>query len=244
MFRFVFYLQFMYRPLLVVQLCLFSSFVASAQKNFSGKIYLKNTDSTLSGIYVFNSGRNINTISDKEGKYSIGANEGDEIIFSGLNIKTDTVTLTFDMIITQYHVELEQKYVTLEPVSISHSYRVDSLNRRNDYRRIFENTPNITGGNRPTNGVGISFSFFSYFSSKAKAQRKLKKRLLKEEQETYIDYLFSINWVASLTGLKDDSLHMFYYRYRPSYIFCKATDKHSMVVYISDSLKEFRNPKK
>lgn len=244
MFRFVFYLQFMYRPLLLFQLCLCSNFVASAQNFFFGKIYLKNTDSTLSGIYIFNSGKQINTISDKEGKYSIGANEGDKIIFSGLNIKTDTVTLTFDMIITQYNVELEQNYVILEPVTINRSYRVDSLNRRNYYRHIFENTPNITGGNRPTDGVGISFSLFSYFSSKAKAQRKLKKRLLNDEKETYIDYLFSIKWVASLTGLKDDSLHMFYYRYRPSYIFCKKTDRPGMVVYISNSIKEFRNPQK
>ena len=162
MFRFVFYLQFMSRPLLILQLCLFSSIVASAQNVFFGKIYLKNTDSTLSGIYIFNSGKSIKTISDNEGRFSVEANEGDKIIFSGYAIKSDTITLTFDMILTQYHVEIEQKYITMETVTIKRSYRADSLNRRNDYRRIFENTPNITGGNRPTDGVGISFSLFSF----------------------------------------------------------------------------------
>jgi len=47
---------------------------------------------------------------------------------------------------------------------------------------------------------------------------------------------------GKLTGLHDDSLRLFMYRYRPSYSFCRKTGREDMLIYINDKLKEFRKP--
>jgi hypothetical protein len=51
-------------------------------------------------------------------------------------------------------------------------------------------------------------------------------------------------WVERLTGMKGDSLKLFMYRFRPSYDFCRKTDRQGMTLYISEKLKEFRKPQK
>lgn len=208
-----------------------------------GKIYDRITDSVLAGITVFNRANKSFSVSAKDGSYSIAAGEGDKIMFTASGFKTDSVIVTFGHLLTQYDVSLSVRYVSLGGITLNSSYRADSLERRNIYRYYFDSLKNITGGNRPTDGVGISISPLSYFSSKAKQQRELKKRLLKEERESYIDRAFPAEWVERLTNLHGDSLRLFMYRFRPSYNFCRKTERADMIVYISDKLKEFRKPK-
>ncbi len=230
--------------LLIPALFIITPALLHAQGPLTGTIYYKQTDSVLSGINVTNNTQWVTSTSDRKGKYSIPAKEGDMIIFSGTGMQRDTITVTFSMLLTQHNAEMKEMFVSLRGVTVTGSYKADSLDRRNEYRNVFENTKNITGGNRPTDGVGISLSPFSYFSSRAKAQRKLKRKLLNEERESYIDFSFPEPFVASLTKLSGDSLRLFMYQYRPDYDFCRKTDRQGMIIYINDSLKEFRKPKK
>jgi hypothetical protein len=82
-----------------------------------------------------------------------------------------------------------------------------------------------------------------YFFRKARQKRQLKKRLIRNEREEVIDYSFPAQWVKRLTGPNGDMLHLFMYRYRPSYSFCRKTSRQNMLIYISDKLKEFKKPK-
>lgn len=214
----------------------------SAQQTLQGKIYDRITDSALAGINVFNRTNRSFSVSAKDGSYSIAASEGDKVMFTASGFKTDSVIVTFSQLLTQYDVSLSARYVSLSGITLNSSYQADSLERRNIYRYYFDSLKNITGGNRPTDGVGISISPLSYFSSKAKRQRELRKRLLKEERDSYIDRSFPAEWVERLISLHGDSLRLFMYRYRPSYDFCRKTDRADMIVYISDKLKEFRKP--
>lgn len=232
----------MNRLLLFILLFTILSSSANAQQTLHGKIYDRITDSTLAGINVFNRTNKSFSVSAKDGSYSIAASEGDKIMFTASGFKTDSVVVTFGHLLTRYDVSLSVRYVSLSGITLNSSYQADSLERRNIYRYYFDSLKNITGGNRPTDGVGISISPLSYFSSKAKRQRELRKRLLKEERDSYIDRSFPAEWVERLTSLHGDSLRLFMYRYRPSYDFCRKTDRADMIVYISDKLKEFRKP--
>jgi hypothetical protein len=148
------------------------------------------------------------------------------------------------MLLTPFDVTLQLRMVTLQNVKLISTYQQDSLQRRYEYRNIFKKQPGITGFNAPADGFGVTVSPLSFFSSKAKSIRTLKKRLLKEEQEDYIDRSFPKEWVERLTGLRNDSLRLFMYQFRPSYSFCRKTDHSGMLIYINDKLKEFRKPKK
>lgn len=229
------------RLLLFIFVCL-AGITAFAQRQVTGKVYLGKSDSVLAGINVFNKSKKINTLTSADGVYAIAAAEGDTLIFSGAGFENFLLVTEYYMLLTQQDISLKIDIRSLKPVTVFSSYQRDSLERRNQYRRIFEQTPNITGGNRPQNGFGVSISPLSYFSSKAKAQRKLKKRLIEQEQDSYIDFSFPEALVANLTKLSGDSLRLFLYRYRPSYKFCRNTDRQGMILYINDRYKEFTKP--
>ncbi len=232
-----------YRCLLVL-LMLHSTAILSAQQTVTGKVYSGVSDSVIRSATVYSKRLKDPVHSDQYGRYSIAASEGDTLIFSAIGFARDTVIVQFYMFLTQYDVTLAEKIVTLQGVEVTGNYQDDSLNRRNYYRDIFKKQPGVTGFNRPADGVGIVFSPITYFSKGARQKRGLKKRLLKEEKENYVDLSFPVEWVEKLTGLKNDSLTLFMYRYRPSYEFCRKTDRTGMLIYINDKLREFTKPVK
>lgn len=232
----------MLKPLLL-SLFILPAMLLRAQQSLSGRIYPGTGDSTLAGINIFNRTQKVSSLSAADGRYSIAAAEGDTVLFSGAGYENHLMVVEYYQLLIPQDINMKIDFRSLKPITVFSSYQRDSLERRNEYRRIFEQTPNITGGNRPSDGVGVSFSLFSFFSKKAKAQRKLKKKLLEQEQESYIDYSFPATLVANLTRLKGDSLRLFLYRFRPDYKFCRRTDRQGMILYINNCYKEFINPR-
>lgn len=216
---------------------------AKAQTSVKGKIYEAKTDTTIPGVNVYNLNSKRSSLSDKAGNYSISAAEGDQIVFSITGFKPDTLTVAYSNLLTRYDVTLHQEIITLRGVTVTGSYRADSIARKNYYSDIYS-LPGITGRNTPSHGFGVSISPFSFFSKEAKQKRQLKRRLIKEEQEYYVDRSFPKAWVASVTGLHGDSLDRFMILYRPSYTFCRKTDRQQMLLYVNEKLKEFKKPNK
>ena len=231
----------MNRLLPVIVFILFVN-IANAQSVVSGRIFEKVSDSLLTGINVLNTNSKESVRSDKEGRYSITANEGDKIIFSAAGFLPDTLLITYDQLLLRQDITLTTQFISLKAVTVTNSYYMDSIKRRNEYHDIF-NQKGITSNNRPSNGVGVSISPLSFFSYRAKQKRQLKKKLEKEETESYIDMSFPAEMVERFGQIHGDSLRLFMYQYRPSYEFCRKTDRPNMLVYISEKLKEFRKPK-
>lgn len=181
-------------------------------------------------------------LSGKNGQYTIKAAENDLLVFSYSGYIPDTIPIEPYMFYTQLDVTLKPSPLLLKGVTVvAGNYQTDSLNRQAYYRHILSvPEPGITGGNTPV-GFGISLSPFSHFSRESRQRRALKKRLAVLEKEDYIDHQFSELLVKRLTGLEGDSLRLFLYAYRPSYAFCRKTGTDEMILYISDSLKKFRN---
>ena len=209
-----------------------------------GKIYEAQTDSSIAAVNIYNLNTKQLVRSGIGGNYAIAAAEDEQIVFSMTGFKPDTVTVTYSMLLTQYDVTLYKQVVVLKNVTVTSSYEAYSMERRNYYSNIYDKQPGITGRNTPASGFGISLSPFSYFSSEARQKRQLKKRLIKQEQEDYIDRCFPVEWVAKLTGLKGDSLTRFMILYRPSYEFCRKTNRDKMLLYINEKLKEFKHTAK
>ena len=213
-----------------------------AQLIVKGKIYDAETDSVIVAVNVYNLNTKQSARSGTDGNYAIAAAEGERLVFSITGFKPDTVTVIYHMLLIQNDVTLRKQIVTLKNVTVTSSYMADSLERRNYYSNIYEKQPGITGRNTPSTGFGISVSPLSYFSYRAKQKRQLKKRLIRQEEEEYVDRSFPVEWVARLTGLRGDSLSRFMTLYRPSYSFCRKNTKEKMLLYISDKFKEFKKP--
>ncbi|HKZ67323.1 MAG TPA: carboxypeptidase-like regulatory domain-containing protein [Chitinophagaceae bacterium] len=209
-----------------------------------GKVYEAETDSVIATVNIYNTTTKSSTRSAADGSYNIVAAEENVIVFSISGFIPDTITVQFGHLLTQYDVTLHRQIISLQGVKVAASYQADSLNRRNYYNGIYAKQAGITGRNRPADGLGITLSPASFFSKESKQKRILRQRLEKQEKETFIDHSFSLPWVKNITGLSGDSLSLFMYSYRPSYSFCRKTDRQSMLEYVNEKLKEFRKQRK
>ena len=214
----------------------------AAQSALQGKIYDVKTDSLLTGVTIMNITGKKFVLSDRNGQYSIAAAENDLLVFSFSGYAPDTIPVEPYMFYTRFDITLKPQPLELKGVTVvATNYQTDSLNRQAYYRHILsKREPGITGRNTPV-GFGISLSPFSHFSRESKARRALKKRIAREEKESYIDHQFSAELVKRITRLEGDSLRLFMYSYRPGYEFCRKSGPQEMLIYISDCLKKFKN---
>ncbi|KYP13295.1 MAG: hypothetical protein A1D16_06565 [Flavihumibacter sp. CACIAM 22H1] len=216
-----------------------------AQQQISGTVFDANTDSLLQDVFVLNLNTQQSTVVSKNGRYSIPAAEGNRLVFTAIGYAPDTLKVEFHMFVTGYDISLKQRYSLLKTIVVSdRDYQADSLERREAYRHLLDKPlPGITGKNTPQSGFGIVLSPASFFSSKAKQQRELKKRLLYNEEMEYVDFRFSTSFVQKYTGLHGDSLQTFMLRFRPSYEFCRQSNQEDMINYINEKLKIYQRRK-
>ncbi|MBK7100115.1 MAG: hypothetical protein IPH58_19765 [Sphingobacteriales bacterium] len=228
-----------------ITVSIFLFHLSFSQSVLKGTVYKEGIDSLGAYVTVTNVSQGIVNLSAANGSYKIRVNEKDMVVFSYVGFLSDTIIVEKQLLIDGYDAFLlSNEGVILEKVTVRGDYRQDSLERRKYYENVYNKQTKVTGGNAPAAGVGVALSPITYFSKSGKETRELKKRLKKQEENYYIDYVFSPSWVSSITGLKDDSLRLFMYMYRPSYKFCRNNDRTALTLYVNDKLKEYSNPKK
>ena len=212
------------------------------QQSLSGKITKKGNTEIITGATISNKTRQAHNISDMGGNYRIAAIVGDTVIFSSAGYLPDTAIIKATDIATGLYISLAPNFVALPSVTVNeNAYQADSIKRREEYAFILDkkHPVKLLNEKREGDAPGLNFSPIGYFSTREKQKRKLKKRLLQQEEDYYIDYKFSADRVSQLSGLKGDSLKIFMKVYRPSYKFSRRSDYQLMLVYINDKLKLF-----
>lgn len=216
------------------------SSMGSAQQDLMGKVLKKGGREPLLGVTLLNSRMRKYNVSDMGGNYRIPAAPGDTIFFSSAGYLPDTLVAAPYMFAESFLVFLDPHIVTLSSVTVDESvnYQMDSIKRRDEYRFILDRKHPVKLWNekRASDGPGLNFSPMGYFSTSERRKRKLKKRLLEEERDYYIDSKFPVARVAQLTLLSGDSLRLFLLRYRPSYAFCRKASYQDMLLYINDKM--------
>ncbi len=217
-----------------------------SQSTLKGAAYDKLTDSLLPGVNIWNLTKGKGAVANSKGAYHIEADENDQVMFSHQGYRNDTVKVEFSHLQLGYNPNMQSASHTLETVYVDESYyRRDSIQRRLDNKEIYEQAEKkFVSRSGPTDGVGIAISPGSFFSKKNQELRKTKQRLEEEEEQAYVDFRFSESYVAYLTKLKGQDLQDFLLTYRPSYKFCRKTDKLNMQKYIAAKLEEFHAGKR
>lgn len=216
------------------------------QKQVAGKITKAGTNEIIAGATISNPSNHTNNISDMGGNYRIKATEGDTLIFSSAGYKSDTAIIKTLDLVSGLYISLAPNYVSLTTVVVNeNAYQADSIKRREEYSFILDpkHPVKLINEKRAGDAPGLNFSPIGFFSTREKQKRRLKKRLIQQEEDYYIDYKFSPEKVAQLSGLKADSLKQFMRLYRPTYAFCRKTDNQLMLVYINDKLRLFMKRK-
>jgi hypothetical protein len=158
-------------------------------------------------------------------------------------------------------VYLVQNLMMLNEVSIQNqrNFKLDSARIREQYARVFaykgtqftdifikrnfneKNAPmGYNVGHNTSNLVSVDLlSVLALIGKNHTQTSTLQKALLRDEDQTYIDQLFSKQKVSSITALKGDSLKNFMVRYRPSISQAKKLNSYDMMLYIKKRYAEF-----
>ena len=217
---------------------------AAPQQTLTGKIKRRSTSEVLPSVSVINRTQKRTNVSDQGGNYRIPASPGDTIVFTSAGYRPDTAFISDWMFHEKdgYLVAMVPNPVELPAVRVddADNYKKDSLKRKEEYAWVYPtHRRRLIGSETPEYGFGVILSPVDYFSARETQKRRLRRRLEQEEIDYYIDFRFPRAYVARVTGLSDDSLQTFMYRYRPSYKFCRRATNEDILLYINEKLKEY-----
>jgi len=158
-------------------------------------------------------------------------------------------------------VRLEPISIVLDQVSVSalRDYRADSIRNRKEYAKVFNYqapglkdvfinrantayTPNTYNAspNNATQLVSVNLLAVMGLLAKNKApESELQKILIRDEEATYVDHIFSKQKVMEITAMKGDSLQDFMAMYRPTIQQIKKMSGYDLITYIRKSYTEF-----
>ena len=218
-----------------------------AQQFLTGKIRRKDGMEPLTSVNVYNLTLRKHRLSDEAGNYRIQARSGDMVIFSIVGYHTDSIPVTAGILGSDFPVLLDVRVVDLQAVTVGNlsNYQLDSLARRQDYSWIYDSKPQpLLERQRQGDGVGVGLNVIPTGSSDDHHQiADWKKRISHEEEQHYVDFRYSRDYVSRLTHLQGDSLQQFMERYRPTYDYCRKAANVDILVFISDSYKKFEGGK-
>jgi hypothetical protein len=223
-------------------LLLFFSYEGFSQQSFLGKVHKKGGPELLMSVSIQNHTRKKFNISDMGGNFKIGAEQGDTVLFTSAGYKPDTVIVSAYMLAEPFDIYMEPHVMYLAPVQVGalSNYQMDSLERWKDYDWLAPKAK-IKKIDRQRQGDGVGISFSPQFKTdEDKQKERLKKRLDQEEQEFYIDFRFSKEYVTRLTHFKGDSLQQYMKTYRPTYSFCRDASSMDMLLYVNDTMKKYK----
>ncbi|HEX8357850.1 MAG TPA: hypothetical protein VF610_10575 [Segetibacter sp.] len=197
--------------------------VAHAQNvTVSGTVYditKKNPIEAVSVISTSGAG----TITDSTGFYSLTVSESDSIFFSYLNKATPKYPISGIQNLSSFDISIQKKVLQLPNIFVrQRNYQFDSVQNRLEYEKIFNyKKPGLSTSMNPSGGnvaVGLDLdeliNMFKF--RKNKRMVAFQSRLVKEEQEKYIDHRFNKGLVRKLTGLQSPQIDSFMVEFRPT----------------------------
>jgi hypothetical protein len=227
-------------------LLLFFSFEGLSQDLLTGKVLRKNSSEVLVSVSVQNHSRKKYTQSDMGGNFRVPAAEGDTVLFTSAGYRPDTLVVRSYMYFDGFEVAMDPNVMSLKAVQVGalSNYEQDSIQRWKDYEYLTSKPKtklldNIDRSRHGEDGIGITITP-KLHSSEDRDRFRLKKRLDQQEEDYYVDFRFSPEYVAKLTRFQGDTLRRFMTLYRPSYAFCRSAGTVDMLLYVNDSLIKFR----
>jgi hypothetical protein len=213
-----------------------------AQRFLTGKVLKRGSKEFLVSVSIENKTQRRHDLSDERGTFRIRSAQGDVLIFTHVGYQPDTIIVDTSMLAADYPEYMEPRAQMLRAVEVGSlsNYQLDSMARREEYNWVYDHgTPPRLERKRSGDGVGVNLNIFRNASREDQDREKLKKRLMREEEEHYIDFRYSREYVARLTRLRGDSLQQFMMHFRPTYEYCRKAANVDILVYVNDSFKKF-----
>ncbi len=190
------------------------------------------------------------TTTDSNGNYVITVRADDSIYFSYLDRSTVKYPVSTINVFTNFDIALHVDPIELKEVRVMpKNYRMDSLQNRRDYAKIFDfKKPSGIKLTSPSSGAGVGLDLDELINAfRFDRNRRIlafQRRLEDEEREKFIDHRFNYSMVKKVTRLEDNELDSFMVRYRPSYEFCEVASDYDFLDYVKLAYQQYRKTNK
>lgn len=224
-----------------------------------GTIKDKYSGSFLKGVSIKVASRI--TYSDGYGKFTLSnINLGDTITFHSIGYR-EVKHIVYNTNHDNLVIYMEQTTILLDEVKVNafRNYKADSLKFREEFAKAFNYSkpkfkdifiaknyssnvprPYYQANNSTASLISIDvLSVISLLGKNQTPQSKLQQKLIKEEEERYLDNTFSKRMIQNLTGLEGDSLQIFMQLYRPNIDTAKNMSEYEIIMYIKNSYREY-----
>jgi hypothetical protein len=205
---------------------------AFGQVEVHGTVYDRSRYFAMPGVSVIStSGQG--TMTDSTGKYHLLVSRKDSVFFSYLGKATVKFPIRNIDPNSPMDISIAVAVDSLPLVVVRPKvYRYDSMENRDEYRKIFDYEPDYIGQGQGGAGINLDMLFGARRNRQMLA---LKTRLIEEEQDKYVDYRFNRTLVRRITGLDPPFLDLFMRMYRPSYDYIKSCENdYEFYKYIKD----------
>ena len=238
-----------FAPLYTI-LLIFCSTAAKAQVlQISGSVYDFNNRLPIEAVAVqctCGSG----TLTDSNGHYSILVRDKDSLFFSYLGKSTIRYPVDTIKFPEAFEIGLHVDAKWLPEVKVqTHNYYMDSMENRREYAKIFDykkpglalnrSTPSTYVPGSVTVGLDLDELINVFRFRRNRQLASFQNRLVKQEQDKYIDHRYSIRLVKQLTKLESPELENFMNQYRPEYSLLQQMNDLELGYYIELSYKDY-----
>ena len=229
---------------LLVGLFLLPAWGKTQRLRVTGTVYDITKKTPVEAVSVISTG-GAGTITDSLGKYSIMVSERDSIYFSYQNKPTPKFPVTSIGNTAGFDISIMKKVAELPNVFVKpRNYRLDSIQNRQDYAKIFNyKKPGLSSTMAPNSGAGVGLDMVELINMfrfrRNRSMLAFQNRLLKEEEDKFIDHRFSKALVRKLTRLSSPELEKFMKVYRPTLDMVKSMNDLEFGQFIVDAYEYY-----
>lgn len=228
--------------LILSGLCLLALKCFSQEKPVQGIIFDKESKERIASVNIRNLNSKGSVYNNLKGEFNIKAKAGDTVIFSRDDYHPDTLRIKSSaplaVLLTRKAIQLKE--VSVRDLVLTPDKKLAEL--KSEFSTIYTGplADNDFLSNPSYGGAGVSIdAIFNALSRSGRNAAHLRKLIEQDYEQNVIDYRFSRNFVSNVTGLKDDKLTQFMYRYRPSYYTAKTMNDYDFITLIKSDLRHF-----
>jgi hypothetical protein len=213
----------------------------SQEKTVAGLIFDKESKDRIATVSIHNITTGASSYDNLKGEFKIPATTGDVLVFSRLEYNPDTVKVKSNAPLAVYmeRLAIQLREVTVRDTVLNPEKRLEKM--KHDYPQIYGSLAYSDLLTSPSSGgAGLSIdALWNAISRSGRNAEKLRATIERDYEENYITYRFNRTYVGNITGLKDEKLSAFMFRYRPGYYTTKTANEYEFVAMIRANLRRF-----
>lgn len=213
-------------------------------KTVDGIVFDKITKERIAKVSVVDLNSQASIYNNLKAEFTIPAKKGDVLVFKKEGYFNDTIKLkddpTLAVYLTRTSIPLKTVYIQGRFLTPQNQLEINKQLYNKAYGSLADH--DLISINR--NGAGLSIdALYNMLSRQGRNATRLRGIIDRDYHESLIDARFNNTLVASITGLKDQQLTDFMFKYRPGYYFVQEASDYDFIKYIRNNFRRYqRNP--